>query len=584
MEDNSMVDLEAIVARQVEKQQLSLGSYQHAYGARLKAWSGEEIGRRLWQKDGTVWVVDPAEAASAGDLTDRLGWLTLPAVMPNELENLQAFSREMRNAGFSQVVLLGMGGSSLAPEVFMRTFGNRPGYPPVTVLDSTHPVSIQRVLQSIDVAKTLFIVSSKSGGTIETLSFYKFFFEAVKDKRDDPGLNFVAITDPGSALEKLAGEKNFRRVFSAPPEVGGRYSALTYFGMVPAALIGVDVKTILERASIMAHACSSGVPADKNPGLMLGAAMGELALAGRDKITFLASPGISSFGAWVEQLIAESTGKKGTGILPVVDTKPGPPDAYSRDRFFIYLRLAGDENDTLDQMVNSLEKKGHPVVRIHLDEKPDMGAEFFRWEMATAAAGAVLGINPFDQPDVEAAKIKARELMDAYRKNGVLPSDEPVLTDQAMQLYGGTGSGSSTAAGHLADFLKQKREGDFVAIMAYISSSPQSDELLDEMRIFLRDRLHIATTVGYGPRFLHSTGQLHKGGRNNGLFIQITHTPESDCAIPGEPYSFGTLIAAQALGDYQALQERKRRLIRFHLGSDLVAGLERLRDIIEGEV
>lgn len=584
MEDSSAVNLEAILARQAEKQQLNLGSYRRAHAARLKAWTGEEIARRLWRKDGTVWVPDPVEAAGTCDLTDRMSWLTMPEVMLNELENLQEFSREIRDAGFSRVVLLGMGGSSLAPEVFMRTFGNRPGFSPLTVLDSTHPASVQRVLQSVDVAKTLFIVSSKSGGTIETLSFYKFFFEAVKCERDDPGLNFVAITDPGSALEILAREKNFRRVFFSPPEVGGRYSALTYFGMVPAALIGVDVKTILDRASIMAHACSSDVPVDENPGLTLGAAMGELALAGRDKITFFASPGISSFGAWVEQLIAESTGKRGTGIFPVTGEKPGALNVYAKDRFFVYLQLAGDENERLDQMVNDLEKKGHPVARIHLDEKLDMGAEFFRWEMATAAAGAVLEINPFDQPDVEAAKIKARELMAAYRETGVLPSDDPVLVDHTMQLYGGTGSGSSKAAGHLADFLHQRREGDYVAIMAYIPSSPQMDELLDEIRICLRDQLHIATTVGYGPRFLHSTGQLHKGGRNKGLFIQITHTPESDCVIPGEPYSFGTLIAAQALGDYQALQERKRRLIRFHLGSDAFAGLEELRDIIAEQV
>jgi len=576
MKENPKKGHEAIQDRGWKKQHLNLGVFEQMHKNRIAKWTGEDICRRMWHKDGTVWFTDPEEAARTGALTNRLGWMSVPEIMLGEVESLEGFSREVRGEGYTRVVLLGMGGSSLAPGVLMKTFGNRAGFPSLTVLDSTHPAAVEQVLEDIDLSSALFVVSSKSGGTIETLSFFKYFYNAMEAAGVVPGKGFVAITDPGSPLEKLAREKNFRRVFLSPPEVGGRYSALTYFGMVPAVLIGVDVETMLDRALIMAQACSSDVPVNKNPGLTLGAAMGELGLAGRDKLTFFASPGISTFGAWVEQLIAESTGKLGKGILPVAGEKPGPPYVYGEDRFFVYLRLAGDDNDGLDQMVKTLEKAGHPVARIHLDEKLDMGGEFFRWEMATAAAGSVLGINPFDQPDVEAAKIKARELMAAYQGTGVLPSDDPVLVDQDMEVYGGAGTGSSTVAEHLADFLKQRREGDYIAIMSYIPPSPQADELLDGIRISLRDRLRIATTVGYGPRFLHSTGQLHKGGKNNGLFIQITHTPGSDTLIPGEPYSFGTLIAAQALGDYQALAERKRRLIRIHFGMDERAGLERL--------
>ena len=562
-------------------QHFVLGSYADAHKALLSTWAGKDIAGRIWRKDGTVWVQDPEEAARTADLTEKMDWLTLPETMAGEVENLKDFSRDVREAGFNRVVLLGMGGSSLAPEVFMKTFGNRPGYPPLQVLDSTNPVSINEIAKSGDLSQTLFLVSSKSGGTIETLSFFKFFFEAVKEKKDDPGRNFVAITDPGSGLEKLAREKKFRYIFSSPPGVGGRYSALTYFGLVPAALIGVDVKAILDRSATMAHACYSCVPVDRNPGVSLGAAMGEMALAGRDKITFLASPGLKPFGVWVEQLIAESTGKQETGIVPVADESPGDPDAYGKDRFFVYLRLVGDENDAIDHLVKVLEMRDHPVVRIPLDAKSDIGGEFFRWGMATAAAGAVLGINPFNQPDVEAAKVKARDLMAAYRETGHLPADEPTLRDGDLKIFGGPDKTSPNTDELIARFLQQKGDGDYVALMAYLPRSSQTDEILDRIRIRLRDTLKVATTVGYGPRFLHSTGQLHKGGSNRGLFIQITNTPESDLQIPGESYSFGTLIAAQAMGDYQALEERNRRLIRFHLCGNIMSGLEELEKRIE---
>jgi transaldolase/glucose-6-phosphate isomerase len=562
----------------VGKQRLNLGRHANVVEARLRSWAEASVALRIWQKDGTVWVPDPGKAAQTPELTNRLGWLTNPEVMQDDLDTLCDFGNEIKGQVFTHVVLLGMGGSSLAPEVFMATFGNAPGYPPLAVLDSTHPASVQRLAEGLDLAKALFLVSSKSGTTTETLSFFRYFYSAVAGVKDDPAKNFVVITDPGSPLEALAAEKGLRRVFSSPPDIGGRYSALTYFGVVPAALIGVNLHKLLDRAVTMVQASHYSVPVADNPGLTLGAAMGELALAGRDKITFFASPSISPFGVWVEQLIAESTGKNGTGILPVADEKLEGPERYGDDRFFAYVRMEGDENDVLDKGIDALEAAGHPVVRIGLDEREDIGAEFFRWEMATAAAGAVLGINPFDQPNVEAAKIKARELLKAFQETGSLPSDTPVLVEDDIEVFGGTGKSASSMQDVFADFLKLVRPGDYVALMAYIPRSGDTDMILDGLRLALRDRLKAATTLGYGPRFLHSTGQLHKGDGNKGLFVQITHRPESDIPIPGEAYSFGTLVSAQALGDYQALAERGRRLMRFHIRGDLTAGLKHIRD------
>jgi transaldolase/glucose-6-phosphate isomerase len=569
---------ECIVAGEVSKQRFSLGRYANAIEARQKSWAEANVTRRIWREDGTVWVPDPQNAALTPELTNRLGWMTIPESMHDYLDTLTDFADGIKREGFTNVVLLGMGGSSLAPEVLMTTFGNAPGYPPLTVLDSTHPASVQHVADSVDVAKTLFLVSSKSGGTTETLSFFKFFYNAVSAVKDDPGQNFVVITDPGSPLESLAAEKKLRRVFPSPPDVGGRYSALTYFGLVPAALIGVNLHKLLDRAITMLHATHYCVPVAENPGLALGAVMGELALAGRDKMTFFTSPRIAAFGIWVEQLIAESTGKDGKGILPVAGEKLGAPNRYGDDRFFVYLRMEGDENEVLDRGVDALEAAGHPVVRTALDGREDLGGEFFRWEMATAAAGAVLGINPFDQPNVEAAKAKARELLKAFQESGSLPADTPILGEGDIEVFGGAGRGAGSMREIFHDFVKLLRPGDYVALMAYVPRTPDTDAALDGIRLALRDELKAATTVGYGPRFLHSTGQLHKADGNKGLFIQITHTPESDIPIPGEPYGFGTLVAAQALGDYQALAERGRRLIRFHIKGDVTAGLKQLRD------
>jgi len=371
-------------------------------------------------------------------------------------------------------------------------------------------------------------------------------------------------------------EKNFRLVFSSPPEVGGRYSALTYFGLVPAAIIGVSLSKLLDHALAMVQACGCDIPVEHNPGLVLGAVMGELALTGRDKLTLLTSPSLTPFGVWAEQLIAESTGKLGTGIVPVVGEALSDPDHYGTDRWFVCLRLQGDQNGALDAGVASLEAAGFPVVRIEVQEKEALGQEFFRWEMATAAAGAVLAINPFDQPNVEASKVKARELMAAYQKSGALPGDTPVLVENGLEVYGKALGKVGSLRASLDGFLKQAEAGDYLGLMAYIPATPEGDALLNQIRLAVRARLKLATTVGYGPRFLHSTGQLHKGDGNRGLFLQITHTPAADAAVPGEPYTFGTLNAAQAMGDCRALLESGRRLMRIHLKGEVLAGLRQV--------
>lgn len=562
----------------VPKQEVFLGNYDLAVEARLNTWAEENIGRRIWDRDGTVWVPNPADAANMPDLTDRLGWLTIPQEMRAEVATLSAFAKEVRDAGFKEVVLLGMGGSSLAPEVMMSIFGNALGYPSLTVLDSTNPEAVQSLAARLDVAQTLFLVSSKSGGTVETLSFFKYFYAAVEAVKENPGENFVAITDPGSKLQTLAEEKDFRRIFSSPPTVGGRYSALTYFGLVPVALIGVNLDTLLKHAMTMVDACGENVSPLRNPALILGASVGELALAGRDKLTFFASPSVAPFAVWVEQLVAESTGKRKTGVVPVVNEPLGSPERYGNDRVFVYTRLENDDNDLLDKTVEDLKLSGHPVIEITLKDKYDVAQEFFRWEMATAAAGSVLSINPFDQPNVEAAKQIARALMAEYQQSGQIPVDTPAFRAEGIAVFGNTSA--TTPADALAQFEALASPGHYIAIMAYVPPSTAMDNALLALQKNLRNKLGVAVTVGYGPRFLHSTGQLHKGGGNKGLFLQITHQPAEDVAIPGEPYTFGILIAAQAQGDYQALLDGNRRVMRFHFETDVLAGVSFLAESV----
>lgn len=542
---------------------LRLGRYASVVEARLAKWQAEEVGRRIWEKGHTVW----SPRGPLPELADRLGWLTLPESMPGEVDALTRFAEEARLEGIRDVVVLGMGGSSLAPEVFSLTFGPAPGFPALSVLDSTHPDAVRALAQRLDLAKSLFLVSSKSGGTTETLSFFRTFWDQVGKVVAHPGHYFVAVTDPGSSLEKLARERGFRAVFNAPPEVGGRYSALTNFGLVPAALLGVDVRRLLASAREMAEACAGDVPAADNPGLRLGAALGELALAGRDKVTFFTSPALQSFPEWIEQLVAESTGKitlKGdgshAGIVPVAGERPGAPSAYGEDRFFVAL-LLGDEDGGLEEGLAALEAAGHPVARIRLSDAFDLGREMFRWEMATAAAGAVLKVNPFDQPDVQLAKELATQAM-----------KEPAAA-------GGAGAAGDPGVAIL-DWLAGARPGDYLGIHAYLAPGPRTTEQLRVLQNLLHEKTRLASTLGYGPRFLHSTGQLHKGGPATGRFLQLVDHAAEDLAVPETDYTFGRLIRSQADGDRRALEQRERTVLRLNLGGEPEWELHRLLQIL----
>ena len=485
---------------------------------RLQQLDRDRIVERIWRRDHTVWKDDPTEIA------DRLGWLTVSDLMHDRIGELEAFAGAAADE-FETAVLLGMGGSSLAAEVFERTFGSADGALELIVLDTTHPVTIERVAGELELDRTLFIVASKSGGTTETISQFAFFWDRIPN-----GPQFVAITDPGTSLETLARERRFRKVFLNPEDIGGRYSALSYFGLVPAALIGAPLHEVLDRAKEMQTASERMLPAAQRPGATLGAMMGESAGAGRDKLTLVLPEEIASLGSWVEQLVAESTGKENVGIVPVVGEPLGRPDVYGRDRVFVAI----GEHEGLDE----LEHVGHPVTRLPYDGREQIGGEFFRWEMATAIAGHVLGINPFDQPNVQEAKDATKAIL----ASGSV--EDPGLDD-------------------LGVLLKQVNEGDYVAILAYLDRTSETEDAIEHVRLAIRDRYRVAITTGFGPRYLHSTGQLHKGGSNDGVFIQVVDAGRpADVPIPGQSYTFGTLIDAQALGDLRALRRRGRRVAR----------------------
>jgi len=522
---------------------------------------------RIWSVDHTVWKPEPAEIAN------RLGWLAIMAEMQGKLAEIQGLVDDVRAAGYRDVLLLGMGGSSLAPEVFSGIFGTAPGYLNLAVLDSTEPDAVLAAARRFDPATTLYVVSTKSGGTVETASFFKYFFNraVVALGAIEAGRHFVAITDPGSGLADWARENRFRSTLLNNPNIGGRYSVLSFFGLFPAALLGIDVGRLLDRAQAMADRCKQ--PALNNPGAWLGTVLGYAAKAGIDKVTFVASPPIAHFGLWVEQLIAESTGKEGRGILPV-DLEPvGEPGVYRNDRLFAYLRLAGDT--TFDSAVAALAEAGHPVIQLNLADRYDVAAEFFRWEFATAVSGYWLAINPFDQPNVESAKIVARAMVAAYQKTGALPAQTSLLVDGEYTLYATSVPAGDGAAATLGTLLASGVGGrDYVSIHAYIVPSPAADAALTALRVAIRSATGMATTVGYGPRFLHSTGQLHKGDGGNGIFIQFSTDSAEDAPIPDRAgsdatsISFGVLVMAQTLGDAQALRDNGRRLVRIHLAGD----------------
>ena len=578
----------AIMMRLQRGESETLGEYEAPVEKKLEELREQEIVRRLWEKDGSLWTDDKTEQEG---IQNALGWLNIVEQMQEQVGDLEGFAEEIRAEGMTHAVVLGMGGSSLCPDVLAHTFGHREGYPQLEILDSTYPDAVRDLTQRIDPARTLFIVSSKSGTTAEPLAFYHYFEQVAKDAGlAEPGKHFIAITDPGTPLEADARKQGFRRIFAGAPDIGGRYSALSNFGMVPAAVAGIDIRQLLSRAETMVHATQPCVNPAENPGVRLGTILGVLAKAGRDKLTFAVAPELSTFGWWLEQLIAESTGKSGTGIVPVEGEPLGEPSAYGDDRQFVCIKMrhtgddrAGDATETdLDRRVRALEQAGHPVVVLELTDVYDIGGEFFLWEIATATAGAILRINAFNQPNVQESKDNTNRLLADFERQGKLAEPAPILESDGVAVSGPPLE-AGTVSDYLSKFLREHvRSGSYVAFMAYIEPTAGHDDLLKRIRVAERDRERVATTVGYGPRFLHSTGQLHKGGPSEGVFIQFVARPESDVPIPGKPFGFATLVAAQALGDYQALQKHDRPVIRVDLGTDVERGLQAIASALAG--
>jgi transaldolase/glucose-6-phosphate isomerase len=548
--------------------------------ASLADWKTNNKVARLWQKDASLWT--------GADEGKWLGWLTVTEDQIKELPNLKKLALEIKKAKFKHVVLLGMGGSSLCVEVLRLTFGKFAGHPELHVLDSTDPAQIKAIEKKLDLKKTLCIVSSKSGSTLEPNIFKQYFYEKIGQKvgAKEVGNHFIAVTDPGSKMEQVATNDHFRHIFHGVPSIGGRYSALSHFGTVPGAVMGLDLSKFLKTTQKMVKACGASTAPEKNPGVILGTILGVAANHGRDKITIFTSPGISDLGAWLEQLIAESTGKVGKGIIPVDREKIGKPSVYGNDRVFAYVRLAKENNKAMDAAVTALEKAGHPVVRIVLATKNDLGQEFFRWEIATATAGSIIGINTFNQPDVEASKIETRKLTSEYESTGKLPSESPFFEDQGLKLFADDKNAavlknSANLAGVLRTHLGRIGPGDYFALLGYIQMNEAHEKALQAIRHEVRDAKKSATCLGFGPRFLHSTGQAYKGGPNSGVFLQLTCDDAVDIPVPGQKYTFGIVKAAQARGDFSVLSERDRRALRIHLGKNLKGDLAKLAKAVK---
>ena len=571
-----------------KKRQMVLGNKLNSMSCKLPAdldgdvkaaiedWRKNGKVRRLWAGDASLWT--------EADESNWLGWLNIVSEQLKEVGHHEALAKDVQAGKFKDMLLLGMGGSSLGPEVFAETFGSKPGFPKLHVLDSTDPAQVKRFENAVDLKSCLFLVSSKSGSTLEPNIFKAYFFEKAKEAvgEAEAPKRFLAVTDPNSTVEKMAREAGFRHIFHGLKTIGGRYSVLSNFGMVPATCTGIPPRQFFETTAEMVRSCAPSSPPSENPGVILGAIMGVCQRHGRDKVTILASKGIADFGAWLEQLLAESTGKIGKGIVPVDSEAVGAPSVYGNDRLFAYTRLASDKDEAQDKAVAALEAAGQPVVRIIVHDPMQLGQEFFRWEMATAVAGAILGINPFDQPDVEASKLKTRELTTAYEATGKLPPEKPFATFDGIELFadprneGELKAKSTNLVAALQAHLGRAKAGDYVAMLAYIDRTQAHIEAMQKMRHSVRDKKKLATCLGFGPRFLHSTGQAYKGGPNSGVFLQITCSDPADLPVPGARYTFGVVKAAQARGDFDVLADRGRRALRVHLAGGVESGLKTL--------
>ncbi len=552
--------------------------------ATIADWQSRGNMQRLWKRDASLWT--------GSDEDKWLGWLDIVDEQIAQQDQLQKLAKEVQQREFQHVLLLGMGGSSLCPEVLRMTFGRIAHFPTLHVLDSTDPGQVKAFEHQIDIPKTLFIVSSKSGSTLEPNIFKQYFFERTKQAvgAAKVGSHFIAITDPGSKMQQVAEADHFLHVFFGRPSIGGRYSALSNFGMIPAAVVGLDTKKFLSRAAEMVRGCAAGIAVEEDSAAVLGIVLGLAANAGRDKVTIITSPGISDLGAWLEQLLAESTGKVGKGIIPVDREHLTSPEVYGSDRVFVYVRLESGADADQDAKVAAIEKAGHPVVRISMADIYELGAEFFRWEIATAVAGAIIGINAFNQPDVEASKVVTRELTSAHEKTGALPAEKPVVEDGGIKLYTDDRNAADLAkaagtdksvAGYLKAHMARIKAGDYFAVLGYIQMNTENEQGLQTLRHLVRDKKRVATCLGFGPRFLHSTGQAYKGGPNSGVFLQITCDDSVELPVPGQKYTFGVVKAAQARGDFQVLADRGRRALRVHLGSNLKAGLASLQAAVQ---
>ena len=553
-----------------------------AVAAALDDWDANGKVQRLWQQDPSLWT--------GKDENKWLGWLNIASEQQKTIRRFTNFAAEVKDAGFAHVLLLGMGGSSLCPEVISKSFGKIEGFPALHVLDSTDPAQVSSFENKIDLRHTLFIVSSKSGTTLEPNIFKQYFFERTRHVvgEDQAGSRFIAITDPGSKLRQEAERDRFRKIFLGVPSIGGRYSALSDFGLVPAAAMGVDVAKFLDRANAMVAACGADVSSRNNPGVILGTVLGTAHNQGRDKLTIIASPGIYDLGAWLEQLIAESTGKNGKGVIPIDRETPGRLEVYGNDRVFVYLRSDSAPEASQDATIAELETAGQPVISISVADVYDLGQEFFRWEIATATAGSIIGINPFDQPDVEASKVATRKLTEEYEQTGSLPAEAPLLEAEGLKLFADQKNAAALQAaateqsltGYLRAHLDRLKQRDYFALLAYVEMNDEHEQLLQLTRGPVRDRKRVATCLGFGPRFLHSTGQAYKGGPNSGVVLQVTCDDAKDLPVPDQKYSFGVVKAAQARGDFEVLNERGRRALRVHLGADVSEGLAKLKAAI----